>query len=169
MQIPRAVMLKLVLEHLGISNINSFDDRKIMQKLIYLLQAFGVNLSYGFRWDSYGPYSQSLAEDAKLVLTKHKEMYDRLIRDENYKLTEETISYIDEYMNSIGNMVKENIEFGELLASIHFTNQLYDSDEKVKTLIEKTKPELVKKVDFSATALICHEQLKTLWRSNETL
>lgn len=39
---------------------NSFDDRLICQKKIYLLQSLGTNLGYSYNWYVRGPYSPAL-------------------------------------------------------------------------------------------------------------
>lgn len=41
--------------------MDGFDDRLRLQKIVYMLQAFGVNLGYGFSWYFRGPYCTSLA------------------------------------------------------------------------------------------------------------
>ena len=38
----------------------SFDDRLICQKKIYLLQSLGTNLGYTYNWYVRGPYSPAL-------------------------------------------------------------------------------------------------------------
>jgi hypothetical protein len=62
--VERAIATKLVLRALDQSeSIGSLDDRKRLQKLIYLVQAAGVNLGYGYSWYLKGPYSSALAKD----------------------------------------------------------------------------------------------------------
>jgi len=41
--------------------MDSFNDRLRLQKIVYMLQAFGVDLGYGFSWYFRGPYCTSLA------------------------------------------------------------------------------------------------------------
>ena len=43
--------------------IDTFMDRLIMQKAVYLAQAAGVNLGYYYHWYLHGPYSPSLTRD----------------------------------------------------------------------------------------------------------
>ncbi len=40
---------------------DDFDSRLVLQKTIYLLQAFDLNLGYQFNWYLRGPYSPDLA------------------------------------------------------------------------------------------------------------
>ena len=61
---PKLVALKLVLDHLGVSvSPETFDDRRIIQKSIYLAQAAGIGLGYHYGWYIRGPYSTSLTKD----------------------------------------------------------------------------------------------------------
>lgn len=41
--------------------MDGFNDRLRLQKIVYMLQAFGVYLGYGFSWYFRGPYCTSLA------------------------------------------------------------------------------------------------------------
>src|SRR5438105_1432600 len=49
-------------------SVESFDDRLILQKAVYLLQAAGVHLGYRFRWYLRGPYSPEMTAAAFGVL-----------------------------------------------------------------------------------------------------
>jgi uncharacterized protein YwgA len=56
--------LGLALHEAGIPlTVDSFDDRLILQKTVYLLQQAQVHLGYRFRWYIRGPYSSGLTED----------------------------------------------------------------------------------------------------------
>lgn len=59
----RALALKLVLDHLGTTDISSVDNRMEVQKAVYLAQAAGVTLGYSYGWYVKGPYSPSLTRD----------------------------------------------------------------------------------------------------------
>ena len=49
----------IVFQKMAISK-DSFDDRLICQKKIYLLQSLGTDLGYTYNWYVHGPYSPSL-------------------------------------------------------------------------------------------------------------
>lgn len=53
-----------LLNRLGKYGVGSFRARLVLQKTIYLLQAFGIYLGYQFRWYLRGPYSTELTKDA---------------------------------------------------------------------------------------------------------
>lgn len=44
--------------------VNSFDDRLVLQKVVYLLETLGMKLGYRYNWYIHGPYSPALASDA---------------------------------------------------------------------------------------------------------
>ncbi len=56
--------VKLTMDGLKLPfKVDSFEDRLIMQKAVYLAQAAGVNLGYYYHWYLHGPYSPSLTRD----------------------------------------------------------------------------------------------------------
>ncbi len=60
----RLVALKRFLEELGVSSdISSLDDRKQVQKAVYLGQRAGADLADRFGWYRMGPYSPDLTRD----------------------------------------------------------------------------------------------------------
>lgn len=48
-------------------DMRSYDDRLILQKLVYILQCKGVALDYFFGWYIRGPYSSALAADGYFI------------------------------------------------------------------------------------------------------
>ncbi|MCB1125124.1 MAG: hypothetical protein KDM81_01410 [Verrucomicrobiae bacterium] len=67
----RQIALKLVLAELGIrATMESFDDRLILQKAVYLAQQAGIPLGYHYYWYLRGPYSRELTADAFATLTE---------------------------------------------------------------------------------------------------
>lgn len=63
--------MKLALEGLGLPlRLETFEDRLILQKAIYLAQAAGVRLGYYFRWYLRGPYCPALTADAYAVASE---------------------------------------------------------------------------------------------------
>lgn len=61
----RKVLLKLAANHLGISSEqDTFDNRLILQKAIYILQASGINFGYRYSWYIKGPYCPDVTYEA---------------------------------------------------------------------------------------------------------
>lgn len=61
---PRAVNLGYILKMVphAPDGMATFDDRLRLQKLIYMVEAFGVYLGYDFSWYLRGPYCTRLAK-----------------------------------------------------------------------------------------------------------
>src|SRR5690349_17229058 len=60
----KLIALKRILEELGVpADIDTVDDRKRIQKAIYLAQLPGIDLGYSFSWYVKGPYSPALTRD----------------------------------------------------------------------------------------------------------
>src|SRR5215213_7560427 len=58
------IALNMYLNELGVPPvIDTIDDRKRVQKAVYLGQAAGINLNYEFSWYLHGPYSNELTRD----------------------------------------------------------------------------------------------------------
>lgn len=60
----RPGLLVGLMRRIGDYSLQSFRDRLIIQKTVYLLQAFGIYLGYQFHWYLRGPYSPRLTKDA---------------------------------------------------------------------------------------------------------
>jgi len=91
----------------------NFDQRLILQKTVYLLQAFGLFLGYRFNWYLRGPYSVEVARHGYELV----DLFDKLPEasfieekaEERFKIY---LKFISEY--------QENAEMLEILSSIHF-------------------------------------------------
>ena len=71
------IKLGLALADAGITvNVDTFDDRLILQKAVYLLQEGGVHFGYRYRWYLRGPYSPDLTGDAFLLARGGDEVAD---------------------------------------------------------------------------------------------
>ena len=58
------VALDLVLDELGVpTKVDTFRDRKLVQKAVYVAKAAGVDLGYTYGWYVHGPYSPALTRD----------------------------------------------------------------------------------------------------------
>lgn len=62
---PSQIVLKLVLDAVGQSlMLDTFEQRLMIQKKVYLTQLTGLDLAYRFGWYLHGPYSRELTRDA---------------------------------------------------------------------------------------------------------
>lgn len=111
--------LKLAVEGLELPfQINTFEDRLILQKAVYLAQATGVNLGYYYHWYLHGPYSPSLTRDEYAIGFEHDQDVDD---SEGWKLDDESTGRLEQLKNLIpkGNRPEVRKKL-ELLASVHF-------------------------------------------------
>lgn len=71
------IALKLVFDGVQTEvDVSSLDQRKLLQKVVYLVQRSGLDLSYRFAWDEMGPYSRELARDNR-TLAQELDLGDR--------------------------------------------------------------------------------------------
>ncbi len=62
---PSQIVLKLVLDAVDQPlELDSFEQRLMIQKKVYLAQLTGLDLAYRFGWYLHGPYSRELTRDA---------------------------------------------------------------------------------------------------------
>ena len=71
----------------------SYDDRLILQKLVYILQCKGVAFDYFFGWYIRGPYSSALAADGYFIGEEkhHKEAGISSIEESIVKRTKDLL------------------------------------------------------------------------------
>ena len=136
--------LNTCLAELGGLRLDTLVERKLLQKRIYFLQEFGVDLGYSFGFHVYGPYSPELTEDAYFLKRQMEQAPDTLERSELSSSEQDaltpTIKFLVKYE---GDEVK-TAYWLELLSSLHFLwNFSYIKDktkEKVfNRLIEKKR------------------------------
>lgn len=128
----------IIFQGLGIK-IDSFNDRIISQKKIYLLQQLGTELGYTYNWYIRGPYSPSLTTYMynKLDMLTEKDF-------SNYRLGREHQDNINK-VNSLSNYKSSDVslaEWYELLASLVYISSnkeswgVTDQNGLFNTLIE---------------------------------
>ena len=98
--------------------MDTFDDRLRLQKLVYILQAFGVYLGYGFSWYFRGPYCTNLARAGFELAEIHGEIPDdakvELVDPLKQKKLDRCIKFIGSIMDSPDDLVRL-----EVAASLH--------------------------------------------------
>ncbi len=119
----------LIFQKMRISK-DSFDDRLICQKKVYLLQSLGTDLGYSYNWYVRGPYSPSLTNY----------VYNNLdvLTSENfsdYKLSVIAKKNVDKVNDLVRDKITELsvVSWYELLASL-----LYIDNNRESWKIDKT-------------------------------
>ncbi|MGL6075072.1 MAG: hypothetical protein ACRC8S_13010 [Fimbriiglobus sp.] len=126
------ILLAKALNAAGVElSVNSFDERLILQKAVYLIQSAGIRLDYRFRWYLRGPYSPDMTADAFGIINEGQTAKEEL---KSWKLDEKS-SQIAEKLRSLLQRSNEATESQakrlELLASTLFlynTNQAVPAD-----------------------------------------
>jgi uncharacterized protein YwgA len=111
--------VKLTIDGLGLSfGVNTFEDRLIMQKAVYLAQTAGVNLGYYYHWYLYGPYSPSLTRDGFAIAM---DISAGLDESKGWRLDDESSKRIERIRCLFGEKCSSKLAGKlELLASVHF-------------------------------------------------
>lgn len=131
------IALKLAVDGLGLDfRIGSFQERLILQKVVYLVQAGGVNLGYYYHWYLHGPYCPSLTRDAYAI---DSELRQGLDEPKGWKLDDESEQRLKELQNLIPQGERREVRRKlELLASVHFLVNRKQVRERDATEIRMT-------------------------------
>lgn len=148
--LSRAGKLNLLLKHLEWLNINTFEQRKILQKTIYILREMGVKIRYTYNWYIHGPYSPQLADDAYEIQFNQGYHNDEI---EGYCFKGEVKEIIERFKKLFKDREKDD-EWLELIGSLLFLRNYHDlDDEKLKTLLLTRKEKFSKKPELVDEAI----------------
>lgn len=121
----------------------SFENRIKYQKIIYLLQSYGLSLDYGFTWYLKGPYSSPLAHTLYAIYNDN-EIYDEY-KNMKFKNDEEVDKTIQDFKQLLGEDI-DNALYLEVLASLHYLNKAIFprevDEEELKSKLFEHKPHL---------------------------
>lgn len=129
----------LIFQALNISK-DTFEDRLLSQKKIFLLQEMGVNIGYSYNWYVRGPYSPSLTTYIYHNLDMLKEQ-----DFSKYTLQDNVQEKIDN-INSLDKKKPETLSIPswyELLASVLYICKKWKKENEFDCLI-KYKPQYTK-------------------------
>jgi uncharacterized protein YwgA len=123
------ISLKLTLDALSYPLcLNSFADRMMLQKTIYLCQQAGVHLGYRYRWYLRGPYSPDLARDAFALQASRGSGFDETAGWNLDEASIETLKKISPLWHD--KPESDRPRWLELLASVLFLQRSYDGRGK---------------------------------------
>lgn len=145
---------------LGRPNMEEFSIRLQLQKIIYLLQASGLSLGYGFNWYVRGPYSPDLAQ-ALFEIYRNETLYEES-KDIKFKNHDDIIANLENFKDELGDDIN-NITYLEVLASLHYINKVIFSgkgsfSDLIKRLLE-AKPSLKAIPNIEATVRKAYDNL----------
>jgi hypothetical protein len=113
------IALRLAADGLGLDfKIGSFQDRLILQKAMYLVQAAGVHLGYHYQWYLHGPYSPSLTRDEYAVAADCAQGLDD---SKGWSLDRQSRKRLEDLRGLVKPRKRADLARElELLASVHF-------------------------------------------------
>ena len=138
------IALKLFLDELGIRfSIGTLDDRKRVQKAVYLGQLSGVDLGYRFGWYIMGPYCPALTRDY-FTLAEALGSDDTDWKGKTLKAAaKERLAVISPLLPVPENIGLDEEDWLELVASVHFLRTVSKlNDEDLNKTLKREKPHL---------------------------
>ena len=113
-------------------NYGDFGKRMKMQKCIYLLEQYGINVGeYDFTWYKHGPYSQRLQDD--MYVENNKPSVELSYSDFASSVIERIKSMVKKSRSHDFDYTEE--QWMECLASVHYLNRLFCGN-KQRAIIE---------------------------------
>jgi uncharacterized protein YwgA len=117
--------LALTLKALGLPlRLDTFDDRMVIQKTIYLCQIGGVHLGYRYNWYRRGPYSPDLTRDAFDLVRQSED------ESEGCALDVDSVEKLSKLAELWRNESANRPRWLELVASVAFLRGSYDGRDK---------------------------------------
>jgi len=110
---------------------DTIKERLRLQKTIYLLQAHGLQLGYGFSWYRYGPYSQDLVYDAYAVLGSERQKHENAARGLSF--SRNTLRKFEKFRQICGDVLNDAGEL-EVAASVDFVRQTWPEKGSIEDL-----------------------------------
>ena len=137
----KLLVLKLFLDTLGVDDrIDTVDDRKRVQKAVYLGQLSGIDLGYQYGWYRMGPYCPALTRDYYAL---ESEIAAGALNPKGQALN----AAAAEKLKSVTPLLQPPMadvsqeDWLELLASVHFLKTVSNqSDAEALATLKKQKP-----------------------------
>lgn len=126
-------------ELLGIEpSLESLDERKKIQKLVYFSEVFGINLGFSFTWYIWGPYSPGLT---KVLFNKERG------KSSDFKASPTILDKIKKLKNFLGEDINSSKNL-ELISSLHYIFEIASktnkSEKDALKLFYEEKPQFTK-------------------------
>ena len=115
-------------------SMDDFDGRLSLQKTIYLLQAFGVNLGYSFSWRLRGPYCSLLTTNGFTLDRVYHLLPDHDTKFKNDRAHKQFAKF-QRFIEGKG------LESLEILALIHYLKECLGLDDEttVRKILDKKR------------------------------
>ena len=130
----KATEVSLCAESLEVNlDMDTFDNRLLLQKSIYLMQVFGVDIGYRFGWYLRGPYCSDLTKTG-FEVKEHMgcSKVDFALPDSIVK----RIQFFKKWETETKPEYMAEVEWLELLASLHYLKHIaYIREGKSKDIV----------------------------------
>lgn len=121
----KLIALRLFLDSMDIpATIDTVDDRKRVQKAVYLAQVAGADLGYRFSWYLMGPYSPSLTEDYYAMDEKADELKAATKGRKLHEAYQSVLSDVRRDIRKPDDVMLADEQWLELLASYHYLRRV---------------------------------------------
>jgi uncharacterized protein YwgA len=130
----RTLVLGVLLKRIGNFDLSTFKGRLVLQKTVYLLQSYGINLGYKFSWYIHGPYSPDLTKDAFRLQKVFPQIPMAEFGDKKVE------KCFEGFLNFVGEKKKDG-DWLEQLACTHFLKVLNPEEEKTEVIHKVLKHE----------------------------
>lgn len=120
-------------------SMDTFQQRKRMQKLVYLMKEFGAgDINFYFTWYLHGPYSPGLTRTLfDMIENPEIQLQEVRLTHEEQKKLDRLKAMLKDDMNSISRL--------ELLASLHYLKKINKeykaSKEEIVSILKEKKPQ----------------------------
>lgn len=132
-------------------SMDDFDSRLQLQKSIYLLQAFGINLGYSFAWYLRGPYCSLLTDHGFEI----NDVYHNIPKEDVRFAEKKAQSKFERFQKFVN---EKDVDSLEIAASLHYQIKVLHKNEEVAK--EKTAHKKRKQFDKSLVDKIFEEMKK---------
>lgn len=127
-------LLGMILRDVGNFDMSTFNGRLTLQKTIYLLKSFGIDLGYVFAWYLHGVYSPELTKDGFELFEKKYDLSDLRVEFQNND-TQEGYNIFLKFMEG----KKNDPDLLEISSSTCYLNQKGWSKTEVLKAVESKK------------------------------
>jgi hypothetical protein len=145
-----------MLESLNVpTTIAHVEDRKTVQKAVYLGQVAGVDLGYRYNWYRMGPYSPGLTRDYfALAAALNSGNPEAASGYELRAPIRDRLARLQPILEAPGSVGLSRADWLELVASVHFlrTQRQMTAEQTLETL-KREKPHVVSFLDEAVAAL----------------
>jgi uncharacterized protein YwgA len=151
------ILLGKALDAAGLPlSVETFDDRLILQKTVYLLQAAGVHLGYRFRWYLRGPYCPEMTAAAFGIVGEGDAAQQELRGWSLDDASKDRIEKLKPFLAGPGDKAAKARRM-ELLASILFLINTHQAKANEPEEIAATLKKFKKNYDAKAVREAIHE------------